>query len=324
MKLMSEDKIDYGYYQNHLDDWFINLDSCVLNALRLLDKEKSEGKLPEFNLKGYWSPLVLGSGNAFETGKILFEGKQPVFADESTYISVLENFKQFGKLGTLDGAVILSASAGKNAPEIINACKQYGLKSELITCNPDAKDKFFGLVNNVYVFPKNEEPYTYNTSTYGGMIFSHTGESPKKVLDHILDKIKPECDSIDFGDYSGYYLLVPDEFSGIKKMFQIKFEELFGRKKGRDIYTPSFAKKHATDVLLDENEILISFGKSDKPEYEGRFKNSIHFKLSPEADYGEMMMVGYYVIGNIQEDNRPYFREDVVGWCESKGIKPFG
>ena len=40
-----------------------------------------------------------------------------------------------------------------------------------------------------YVFPKQREPYTYNTSTYLGMILGRTKEDPKKIETFIKNKV---------------------------------------------------------------------------------------------------------------------------------------
>ena len=56
------------------------LDKVVIDALNLFKKSK----LPKLNLK-YKRPLVLGSGNAAVTGRIIFADKDAIFADEGNY-----------------------------------------------------------------------------------------------------------------------------------------------------------------------------------------------------------------------------------------------
>ena len=76
-----------------------NLDVCVLGALELFAREK----IPRMKIP-YKHPLVVGSGNAEVTGRILFHDKDCVFASES---DVKEKLK---KIKSIDGVVLISAS----------------------------------------------------------------------------------------------------------------------------------------------------------------------------------------------------------------------
>jgi len=85
-----------------------NLDVAVIGALDLF----SATALPKININAYQKPLIVGSGNAEATGRIMFRNNDAVFASESDYESKLEN------ISTIDGVVIISASGGKHAPII--------------------------------------------------------------------------------------------------------------------------------------------------------------------------------------------------------------
>ena len=130
----------------------IDLDECVINALELFTRQK----LPEINIS-FKRPLVVGSGNAAATGKIIFEKTDAVFADESSYEIKLANIPE------IDGVVVISASGGKHSPIIAKKAKSMGKRVVLFTNNKDAPAKEFS--DETHVFPKNPEPYTYNTST---------------------------------------------------------------------------------------------------------------------------------------------------------------
>ena len=140
----------------------IDLDQCVLNALNLFMDPGTE--FPKPDLGRFQRPLVVGSGNAIATGRIIFDTKDAVYADESSYQAKLEAIR------SIDGVVLLSASGGKHAPIIAKNVKASGREIILFTCNPAprAKDD----VNEVHVFPSASEPYTYNTSTYMGMLMA--------------------------------------------------------------------------------------------------------------------------------------------------------
>ena len=124
------------------DESLINLDECVVSALELFIKKG----LPKLDLGNYKRLLVVGSGNAIVTGKILFEDKDAVFADESSYLKKLEAVE-------VDAAFLISASGGKHAPIIAKELKKRKIKTFLLTNNPDAPAK--AVVDKTFVFPKN-------------------------------------------------------------------------------------------------------------------------------------------------------------------------
>lgn len=295
------------YDNGNIDNWFFNVDECVLNALGLFMKQG----VPVLDRGEFKNPLVVGSGNAAETGKIIYEDVDAVPATESTYERELD------ARASIDGGVLISASGGKSSLGIAENLKERGLETKLLTCNPNAPAKKFIEEGNVFVFPKNPELYTYNTSTYMGMILGKTQEDPKKIYEFLKREIEPRLP--DFSDKTGFYFLLPKEFDNIKKMFQVKFEELFGRRFGRDFYTPQFAQEHATDIVVAPHEIAISIGYNNKEFCEDR----LNLPLPLWADYGTMMAVGYYTIGKIQSQKPAWFKWNIVDWCDRRGISAF-
>jgi hypothetical protein len=290
-----------------IEKWFINLDKAVINALELFIKEG----LPKLNLGNFRRPLVIGSGNAIETGKILFKDFDAVYANESTYVHALEVYKD------IDGAILISASGKKDAPPIGEKLKSLGIKRQFITCNPQAPASEFFDKKDIFVFPSIPEPYTYNTSTYGGMILAKTKEDPKKILNFIkkeIDHAVPDC----IGEHSSYTLLLEKDFSLICPMLQTKFIELFGRRFGRDVFTREYAEVHATDVVPTPEELFLSFGYENAKLGEDRLK----IPLPKNADYGSVMLIAYYVIGKIQAAKESYFKDNLIKWGERKGREP--
>lgn len=284
-------------------DKLIDLDECVLNALELFSKEK----LPKLDFK-FKRPLVVGSGNAAATGRIMFEKTDAVFADESNFEMKLKAVEE------IDGVVLISASGGKHAPIIAKKAKELGKKVVLLTNNEKALAKEFS--DEVHVFPKNTEPYTYNTSTYMGMILAGTKEGPINILNFIKEKID-KLNLPDFGTYKGYFLIVPEEFEGIKRMLQVKFIELFGRRIARDVETFEYMKHAAT--VVPSNELFISFGKEDKVNG----KERLFIPLPNDADYGAMMAIAYYVIGKIQKAYPAWFKDNIENYTK-EASKIFG
>ena len=103
----------------------IDLDTCVINALDLFMDPKT--KFPRPNLTKFKRPLVVGSGNAIATGRIIFDRHDAVFADEGTYQGKLDTIKK------IDGVILLSASGGKHAPIIAEDVRARRRKIELFT-----------------------------------------------------------------------------------------------------------------------------------------------------------------------------------------------
>lgn len=273
-----------------------NLDTVVLGALELFQATT----LPKIDIQ-FKRPLVVGSGNAEATGRIIFANSDAIFASESDYQSKLE------KITDIDGVVLISASGGKHAPIIARQAIAMGKPVALICNTPNsAASQELNDTSKEYIFPKNREPYTYNTSTYMGMILGNTGEDPAAVSAFIQDTIATLAYP-DFAKYDKYYLIVPPEFSGIIRMLQIKFIELFGRNIARDIETSEYVR-HATTVA-PADELFISFGEPNTTW--GTPENRFHVPLPSTADYGTMMAVGYYVVAQIQKAYPHFFKDNI-------------
>ena len=281
-----------------------DLDTVVIGALELFEKEK----LPQIQFNAYKRPLVVGSGNAEATGRIIFEKTDAIFASESNYEEKLKN------INAIDGVILLSASGGKHAPSIAKRAKELGKPVTLITNTPHSEaraelDITHG--DTEYIFPKNREPYTYNTSTYMGMILGYTQEDPARIRAFIEEAI----DIIDFSkfaEYEKYYLIVPPQFSGIIRMLQVKFMELFGRNVARDVETVEYVK-HATTVV-PSRELFLSFGYENTSW--GEADSRLNIPLPEWAGYGTMMAVSYYVIGKIQQQHPAYFKQHIEKYTE--------
>ena len=268
------------------------LDICVLGALEFFSGEKP----PKVNIPNK-KIIVVGSGNAIVTGKILFDKYNAVFADESTYKSELKKSK-------FDLGVIVSASGGKHAPIIAKAMKSKKIKSFLLTTNKDALAK--PLVSKTYVFPKQREPYTYNTSTFLSMILGMTKEN----LSNIYSNLKKLRIPNNLKKYDAIYITVPDKFNTSREMFQTKFDELFGPMVVGRVFTLE-QTKHAKTLIPSDKELFISFGEKNNTFG----KNRLFVPLSKNANFAEMIATGYYVIGKIQKQKPDYFKKNVAKYC---------
>src|SRR5690606_16135754 len=87
------------------EDNLPDLDTVVLGALEYL----GDATLPSLNIGGFKKMLVVGSGNALATGRVLFDSEYVIFKDESTYQEIL------GTAEDIDAVTVVSASGGKHA-----------------------------------------------------------------------------------------------------------------------------------------------------------------------------------------------------------------
>ena len=280
---------------------FFDLDLCVLAALRLFTYTRPAPLSFPFK-----RPLVVGSGNALVTGKILFDDKDAVFADEGNYEEKLKIVRN------IDGAVLISASGGKHAPQIAQELGKKNIRTILLTNNPKAPA--LESVHETIFFPKQTELYTYNTSTYLGMILAKSKEDPQNILNYISQIKVPQ----NLRKYNAYCIIIPPEFELIREMFLTKFDELFGPMMVGRVFT-SEQIKHAKTLVPSEKELFIGLGFENKLYGTNRF----NLKLPAEADYGMMMAVAYYIIGHIQKQHPPYFKRNIEKYCQ-KASKLFG
>jgi hypothetical protein len=276
----------------------INLDECVINALNLFI-ERGLLHLPAIEFKG---PIVVGSGNAAVTGKILMSGKEAVFADEGTFLQKLKASKN------VDGGIIISSSGRKHAPMIARELKKKGLKIILLTNNENSPAG--KICDKEYVFPKNTEPYSYNTSTYLGMILAKTRENPKAIIKAIksINKKIPK----NLKKFDSFFFIIPPELELMKEIFMNKFDELFGARISVRVFTIE-QTKHAKTIVPSDKELFVSFGCKNNLFGKDKTKR-IEIPLPKGADYGALMAIGYYFIGKIQEQNQPYFQENLESY----------
>jgi len=286
-----------------------NLPSLATGVLGALELFASEG-LPNIKIPHFKNPIIVGSGNAIVTAKMLYANQNAILADENNYKEVLKR--------KADGAIIFSASGEKHATVISKYYSSKKIKTILVTCNPHSSAGQIVGKKNTIVTKKNREPYTYNISTYLGWVLAQTKENPEKILGFIQTKVAPKI-SKNIANYQGYLLVTPENFAAGNKLFEVKFIELFARRIARDVKT--FEElKHAITVVPYEKELCIQFGpgKIDFPN------NKLIIPLPPQAGPAAIMAIGYYVIGKIQEAKPQWFKQNIANYIKSVNKKPFG
>lgn len=228
---------------------------------------------------------MVGSGNGYYTGRILFRNLGAFFATESEIEQKLSN------IPSITDVVVISASGEKHAPIILDTAKKYQKNTFLISSSEQSSGRT--KADDSLVMPKIEEPYTYNTSTYFGYIFAENPTLDLAALKTFITKTLEETlSTIDFIQYKSFFIVLPDEFVLLREMLEIKFIELFGRKIARDVFTYE-QMKHATTVVTDDNELFLCFGNTTGIQYG---KNQVDLPIFDRTSYAAMMMAGYYLV----------------------------
>jgi len=282
-------------------DTLPTLDTVVLGALELFSAET----VPTLEL-GLERPLVMGSGNAAATGKILFATNPAIFADEATYSSALAQ-------GGYDGVVVLSASGKKHAIAMVQEACEHQVPVHLITNNDKAPAAQMLADTSIHVFPKNREPYTYNTSTYLGPIFGASKESAGELRTFIEQQVSPTL-LRNFADYNAYTFIVPDAFAPVCDMVRTKFDELFGGMVTGRVFTESEIM-HAKTVVPSGAELFISLGCRN--EHYGLPRNHLMVPMPESAGFAAAIAISYFIVGKIQMAHPPYFTNNIVTYCET-------
>ena len=232
------------------------LDLIVLNTI---DLYKNTIHLPKLDLTQFQTPIVVGSGNGYYTGSILFRNLGAFFATESEIEAKLAN------IPAITDVVVVSASGEKHAPIILNAAKKYNKNTLLISSSERSSGR--DIADQSIVMPKIEEPYTYNTSTYFGYMLAEDPSLDMSQLEKfVTTTLENEIRKVDFGKYTSFCIVIPDQFVLIREMFETKFIELFGRKIARDVFSYE-QMKHATTVVQDDDELFICFGNNTGIRY---------------------------------------------------------
>lgn len=288
-----------------------SLNESVLKALDFF----SEHEPPKLDLKKFGLSFVIGSGNAYNTGMILFSGKPAIFADESNFKNIIKSYSHIIKKGLIKDTIIISASGEKDSVWETELAKKYGLKTTLLTCSADSSAT--KIADKVFVYRKIAEPYTYNVSTYLGMILSATREKPSKIKQFIKKLKLPN----NFSKYRSYSFVLPDEFSNICPMLDIKKSELFGPHLSLRAFPEGHAR-HAKFVIPSEKELVMSIGT--KSDCFGHPKHRWNINLPNSAKFGFVLCLTYYLIGKIQETKTPYFKKNIEAYCKDYGPRAYG
>jgi fructoselysine-6-P-deglycase FrlB-like protein len=257
--------------------------------------------------------LAVGSVNAKNTAKMLLANQATIYADESNLKSILKTHQPLIKQKIIDQAVIISASGEKDAVWEIKALKKLGLKTTLLTCNPEAST--IKLADNFHIFPKISEPYSYNFSTYLSMLLSFYQENPSQIKKFLENLKIPK----NFKSFKYFSFILDDKYRAIAEMIKVKDDEMFAAKSSLRAFSFGQAR-HAKFIYQNKNEMVISFGKN---QYFGHPKNRWEIDLSKNHNYAFTLSLAYYLVGLIQEQKPDYFKRSLKDYCLNRGPKPY-
>ncbi|MBI3366250.1 hypothetical protein HY041_01305 [Candidatus Roizmanbacteria bacterium] len=289
----------------------ITLDQNILQALDFF----AQNPPPLIDVQRFRSPFVVGSGNAYNTGAILFSGRNAVLADESNFKLILEHADKKVQDGSLKDVVVISASGSKDSVWEIELAKKQGLKTTLLTTK--AQSNAAKIADEIVVFKSIPEPYTYNVSTYLGMILGATHENPMKIKEFIENIKLPQ----NLDQHLGYAFILPDRYAPICPMLDIKKSELFGSYVSLRAFSQGHAR-HAKFVIRSPEELVISLGQ--KNEYFGDPNHRWDINLSTEFNFASIMGITYFIVGKIQESKPPYYKENIARYVSEDGPQAYG
>lgn len=289
----------------------INLDQVVLKTLDFF----TDNKPPFLDKNKFNLPFVVGSGNAYNTGLIIFSEKAAVFADESNFKQLIAAFEKAMSTGLITQAVVISASGEKDSVWEIELAKKYSLQATLLTTKSESNAA--KIADEVLVYKSIDEPYTYNTSTYMGMILSATGEDPVRIKEYINSLSFPD----NFDQYKSYAFVIPDKYMNICPMLDIKKDELFGPHLSIRAFSQGHAR-HAKFVIRSKDELVITLG--GKNEFFGDPESRWDIALPEDIGFAGVMAATYYIVGRIQVSKPQYFKENIANYVNDYGPKAYG
>lgn len=290
----------------------IEIDSLNISVLKALDVLR-QIKLPQFKPKAYDFPIVIGSGNAYNTAQVIFSNQKAIFANESNAQEIFNRYKKLIKNGSISHAIIISASGEKDSIWEIKAAKKAGLETILLTCSPGSSAA--KIANKILIFPKLSEPYTYNFSTYLSMITAASQENLAQIEQYILRLKIPKK----FQSYKSYAFVLPDAYASLAPMIEIKKSELFGPNVSIRAFSYGEAR-HAKFVIREADELVISFGEN---KYFGLTKSRWKIKENKLMGPAFIMSLSYFLVGLIQTAKPDYFKQNIEKFCQDYGYKSY-
>jgi len=273
------------------------LSEVVIDALQFHAGSTS----PSLNLNQNESLFVFGSGNALPTGKVIFANYPAIFSDETNFKETIRKFPNTKK------CVVVSASGEKHAPIMIDFLLNKSYDVHLITCSRRSSSADITPRKNVFFCDFIDEPYTYNVSTYIGMMRFVDNMNLLSLSNYLSSEIAQFANYLEKS--KSYYFILPDQMSAIAQMVVTKLDEIFGSTLCGRCYTLS-QTVHAKTVISNTDELFISLGLNNNVIG----TNKLNIPMKDYWSYIGFVSVAYYIVGCIQKFKGQKFFEYIESY----------
>jgi len=295
------------------------LDYYVKEALKFLTKQEKKQKL---KLPKSKHTLVIGSQTGLLTGRIVYRFYRSNDKDKRIFSHAKEVLAQYeidAKKDILEDVTIVSASGSRQVVDVAEYAITKKLRVNAILCKDgsDLEKDLGAKINMIKIEqPKEAEPPTVNTVTYGAMIQALTNKKEK------ISKIKSQCELLKepkggYKKFEAFSVIFTDRMPEVAEMVDWK---LRGEKIGRCIgsmatHLTNFM--HGAAITDSDKELYIGVGltKKEKDVFNQVLmpipKTRKHYVDVPR-NFGPLgfMMIGYSIVGQIQK-KYPAFQNNV-------------
>jgi len=187
------------------------LDYYALKAAEDLAK----WEYPNLEIKKSSRNIFVGSGDADNTGRILAQNFGGCGFSVVDYKMFFENNPERDS-----DIYIVNASGAKDGLKMAQWLTENNWQPKLVTSNPEPPAGKFLKSEDIFVFPANIEPPTYNVSTYAAMIYGILREDVAGLADRIKNLKVP-----DLRKYKFIYFLAGDKYEIVSCMAKRKVAE---------------------------------------------------------------------------------------------------
>ena len=254
------------------------LDHYVIKTLEGLP----EWKYPDLKITKSERNIFMGSGDAANTARIFAQILGGHALNVCNYQIFFEN-----EPGRDSDVYILNASGGKDGLKMAQWLTERNWHPKLLTNNPEPPAGKFLRPEDIFVFPANTEPPTYNISTYASMIYWLL----KEDLEAIREKIK-NLEIPDLRKYKFIFFMVQDKYETIGRMATRKVAETLA-----DVGANGCGYSNAVHgMLIQPNPGRLIFCLNCK--YEG---SGDSYELNIDSFLGSLLCL-LYIIGKNQTD----------------------
>jgi hypothetical protein len=239
-------------------------------------------KYPELKIEKSGKNIFMGSGDAANTGKIFAQILGGRALNVCNYQIFFEN-----EPNRDSDIYIVNASGGKDGLKMAKWLTERNWHPKLLTNNPEPPAGKYLRPEDIFVFPADKEPPTYNVSTYASMIYWLL----KEDLPQIEDKIK-NLEIPDLRKYKFIFFMVQDKYETLGRMATRKIAETLA-----GVGANGCGYSNAVHGMLTQpNKDRLVFCMNCKYEGSGDV-----YELNIDSYLGLLLCI-HYIVGKNQTD----------------------